>query len=261
MTTGNRKKLVALGLLALLVAAYFGFGLDHSLTLAGLKASRDHLAGLYAASPGPFLAGYFVLYVLVAAASQPGAPGGARAGAGRGGVWATVGPGATVLTLAGAALFGFWTTLVLVSFASTIGATAACALCRTLFRDVVRRRLGPHLAAIDAGMRREGAFYLFSLRLIPVFPFFVVNAAMGLTDLPLAMFAVVSQIGMLPATAVYINAGQELGRLDSLAGIISPGLLLAFALLGLLPLAARRAIALWRARKTAASRNASGGNA
>ena len=141
------------------------------------------------------------------------------------------------------------------------GRKTACALCRTLFRDVVRRRLGPHLAAIDAGMRREGAFYLFSLRLIPVFPFFVVNAAMGLTDLPLAMFAVVSQIGMLPATAVYINAGQELGRLDSLAGIISPGLLLAFALLGLLPLAARRAIALWRARKTAASRNASGGNA
>jgi len=239
MTAGNRKKLAALGLLALLVAAYFGFGLDHSLTLAGLKASRDHLAGLYAASPGPFLAGYFVLYVLVAAASLPGA---------------------TVLTLAGAALFGFWTTLVLVSFASTIGATAACALCRTLLREAAQRRLGPRLAAIDAGMRREGAFYLFSLRLIPIFPFFVVNAAMGLTDLPLATFAVVSQIGMLPATAVYINAGLELGRLDSLAGIVSPGLLLAFALLGLLPLAARRAIALWRTRRTAASRNASGGN-
>lgn len=239
MTAARRKKLVLLGLLAVLVAAYFGLGLHHSLTLAGLKASRDQLAGLYAASPAPFLVGYCVLYVLVAAASLPGA---------------------TVLTLAGAALFGFWTTLAVVSFASTIGATAACALCRHLLRDFASRRLGPRLAAIDAGMCREGAFYLFTLRLIPVFPFFVVNAAMGLTSLPLTTFALVSLIGMLPGTAVYVNAGLELGRLDSLAGIVSPGLLLSFALLGLLPLAAKRAVALWRTR-AATSRNASGGNA
>jgi len=180
-----------------------------------------------------------VLYVLVAAASLPGA---------------------TVLTLAGAALFGFWTTLVLVSFASTIGATAACALCRTLLREAAQRRLGP---ASCRHRRRHAP----GRRLLPFLPAPDPNLSLfrgqrghGPDRPPLATFAVVSQIGMLPATAVYINAGLELGRLDSLAGIVSPGLLLAFVLLGLLPLAARRAIALWRSRRTAASRNASGGN-
>jgi len=230
MTAAAFRKLLLVALVLALVAAYFGFGLDRFLTLAFLKQSQDALAGLHAAAPGRFLAGYFVLYVLVAGLSLPGA---------------------TVLTLAGGAILGFWTTLVLVSFASTIGATAACALSRTLFREAVARRMGPRLAAIDAGVRREGAFYLFTLRLIPLFPFFVVNAAMGLTALPLRTYYAVSQIGMLPGTAVYVNAGAQLGRIDSLSGIISPALLGSFALLGLFPLAARKAVALYRSRRGA----------
>ena len=230
MTPAARKKLTLFAMIVALLAVYFGLGLHRSLSLEALTASRDQLAVRYAAAPLPFLAGYFGLYVLVAALSLPGA---------------------TALTLAGAAVFGFWPTLIVVSFASTLGATAACALCRHLFRDLAARRLGRHLAAIDAGMAREGAFYLFSLRLIPLFPFFVVNAAMGLTAMPLRTFFLVSQIGMLPGTAVYVNAGRELGRLDSPSGILSPGLVTAFVLLGLLPLVSRRLVAVWRAgRKT-----------
>jgi uncharacterized membrane protein YdjX (TVP38/TMEM64 family) len=224
--------MLLVALVLALGAAFFGFGLNRYLTLSFLKESREALGTLYTAAPLRFLAGYFVFYVLMAGLSLPGA---------------------TVLTLAGGALFGFWTTLLLVSFASTIGATAACALARYLFREAITRRMGPKLAAIDAGIRNEGAFYLFTLRLIPLFPFFVVNAAMGLTGLPLRAFYLVSQLGMLPGTAVFVNAGTQLGKIDSLSGILSPSLLVSFALLGIFPLAAKRAVVFWRARKGANS--------
>ncbi len=232
MTAATFRNILLAALVAALVAAYFGLGLDRYLTLAFLKQSRDALAGYHAVAPVAFLAGYFALYVLVAALSLPGA---------------------TVLTLAGGAILGFWTTLVLVSFASTIGATAACALSRTFFRKAAARIMGPRLAAIDDGIRREGAFYLFTLRLVPLFPFFVVNAAMGLTALPLRTYYAVSQLGMLPGTAVYVNAGTQLGRIDSLSGILSPALLVSFALLGVFPLAARKTVALCRPRRGATS--------
>ena len=227
MSPGTRKLLLA-ALAVALVAAFFGLGLHHYLTLETLKESRQALAEARAAAPAGFAAGYFLLYVLMAALSLPGA---------------------TVLTLGGAAVFGFWTTLVLVSFASTIGATLACALSRTLFREAVTKRLGPRLAAVDAGLAREGAFYLFTLRLVPLFPFFVVNAVMGLTAVPLSTFYLVSQLGMLPGTAVYVNAGTQLGELTSLSGIVSPGLLVSFALLGVFPLVARRAVAAVRRKR------------
>lgn len=233
MTRKLVGKIVLIALVLALAAAFFGFGLNRYLTLDFLKQSREALGTAYAAAPARFLAGYFVLYVLVAALSLPGA---------------------TVLTLGGGALFGFWTTLVVVSFASTIGATAACALARTLFREAIARRLTGKLKAIDEGIRREGAFYLFTLRLIPLFPFFVVNAAMGLTAMPLRTFYAVSQLGMLPGTAVYVNAGAQLGRLTSLSGIVSPELLVSFALLGLFPLAAKRVVALVRARRAEKTR-------
>lgn len=237
MSSGLVRKVLLLSLVAALVAAFFGLGLNQYLTLAFLKESREALATAYAAAPGRFAAGYFLLYVVVAGLSLPGA---------------------TVLTLGGGALFGFWETLVLVSFASTIGATLACALSRTLFREFMTRRMGPRLTAVDEGIRREGAFYLFTLRLIPLFPFFVVNAAMGLTAVPLSTFYLVSQLGMLPGTAVYVNAGTQLGRIDSLSGIVSPELLFSFALLGVFPLAAKRAVAFYRARQ--AQKNLSGPN-
>ncbi len=226
--SGSARKLLLAALALACIAAFFGLGLQRYLTLETLKASRQALAEARAAAPLGLAAGYFLLYVLVAALSLPGA---------------------TVLTLGGAAVFGFWTTLLLVSFASTIGATLACALSRTLFREAVTRRLGPRLAAVDAGLAREGAFYLFTLRLVPLFPFFVVNAVMGLTAVPLSTFYLVSQIGMLPGTAVYVNAGTRLGELTSLSGIVSPGLLVSFALLGVFPLAARRAVAAVRRKR------------
>ena len=226
--SGSARKLLLAALALACIAAFFGLGLQRYLTLETLKASRQALAEARAAAPLGLAAGYFLLYVLGAALSLPGA---------------------TVLTLGGAAVFGFWTTLLLVSFASTIGATLACALSRTLFREAVTRRLGPRLAAVDAGLAREGAFYLFTLRLVPLFPFFVVNAVMGLTAVPLSTFYLVSQIGMLPGTAVYVNAGTRLGELTSLSGIVSPGLLVSFALLGVFPLAARRAVAAVRRKR------------
>ena len=226
--SGRTRKLLLAALALACIAAFFGLGLQRYLTLESLQASRQALAEARAAAPLTFAAGYFLLYVLMAALSLPGA---------------------TVLTLGGAAVFGFWTTLVLVSFASTIGATLACALSRTLFREAVTKRLGPRLAAVDAGLAREGAFYLFTLRLVPLFPFFVVNAVMGLTAVPLSTFYLVSQIGMLPGTAVYVNAGTRLGELTSLSGIVSPGLLVSFALLGVFPLAARRAVEAVRRKR------------
>ncbi|NMT92228.1 TVP38/TMEM64 family protein, partial [Vibrio alginolyticus] len=145
-------------------------------------------------------------------------------------------PGAAVVTLLGAALFGFWFSLLLVSFASTIGATLAFLSSRYLLRDWVQSRFGEKLVAINQGVKKDGAFYLFSLRLIPVFPFFLINLLMGLTPMSIARFYLTSQIGMLPGTAVYLNAGTQLATIDSLSGIVSPTVLASFALLGLFPI-------------------------
>lgn len=148
-------------------------------------------------------------------------------------------PGAAVVTLLGAALFGFWTSLVLVSFASTLGATLAFLSSRFLLRDWVQSKFGDKLKAINQGVAKDGAFYLFSLRLIPVFPFFLINLLMGLTPITTARFYLISQIGMLPGTAVYLNAGTQLAQIDSLSGIVSPSVLVSFALLGLFPIIAK----------------------
>jgi len=154
-----------------------------------------------------------------------------------------------LLTLAGGAVFGlFWGT-VIISFASTIGATLAFLMSRFLLRDWVTRRFGQRLAAIDAGVRREGALYLFTLRLVPVFPFFLINLLLGLTAMKARTFYWVSQLGMLAGTVVYVNAGTQLARLDSLSGILSPGLLGAFALLGIFPLLARKIVEIIHANK------------
>ncbi|WP_394240742.1 TVP38/TMEM64 family protein [Vibrio astriarenae] len=144
-------------------------------------------------------------------------------------------PGAAVVTLLGAALFGFWTSLVLVSFASTIGATLAFLSSRFLLRDWVQGKFGDKLSVINQGVEKDGALYLVSLRLIPVFPFFLINLLMGLTPISIGRFYLFSQLGMLPGTAVYLNAGTQLAQIDSLSGIVSPSVLVSFALLGLFP--------------------------
>jgi uncharacterized membrane protein YdjX (TVP38/TMEM64 family) len=228
MSRGAAGKILLAACLAGLAAAYFLFDIGNFLSLDFLKQSRGQFQALYADYAVAVLAAYFILYAGVAALGLPAA---------------------AVLTLAGGALFGLWTGVVVASFASTLGATLAFALSRYVLRDSVRRRFGHRLARIDQGVEKEGAFYLFTLRLIPIFPFFVINALMGLTPMRLFTYAWVSQLGMLPGTVVYVNAGRELGRLDSLSGLLSPRLILAFALLGFFPLAARKGLGWYRKRR------------
>jgi uncharacterized membrane protein YdjX (TVP38/TMEM64 family) len=157
-------------------------------------------------------------------------------------------PGASPLGLAGGALFGFWTATFLVSFASTIGATLSCIVSRFLLRDWIQSRFGDRIAKVNEGIEKEGAFYLFTLRLIPAFPFWMINLAMGLTKMPLFKFYWVSQIGMLPGTMVFVNAGTELAKIESVKGIFSPGLIISFALIGIFPIAVKKLVSLYRYR-------------
>lgn len=222
------KKLALLALVALLVIAFFAYDLDQALTLQALKEGQGRFASLREASPWLVSLAFFALYVLVAALSLPGA---------------------AIMTIAAGALFGlFWGTLI-VSFASSIGATAAFLVARLLLRDTVERRFGKRLKAIDEGIEHEGAFYLFTLRLVPIFPFFVINLLMGLTAIRAVTFYWVSQLGMLPATLVYVNAGTQLGKIETLSGILSPGILLSFALLGAFPLIAKRVLEAVKKRR------------
>ena len=225
------KKLAVLALIAAAIAAWFYLDLGSYLQFDTLKQRLGELRAWYADNPA--LAGllYFVLYVAVTALSVPGA---------------------AVMTLAGGALFGFWYALLLVSFASSIGATLAFLVSRLLLRDWVQGKFGRQLRAFNAGFAKDGAFYLFSLRLVPIFPFFVINLLMGLLPIRTWRYYWVSQLGMFPATAAYVNAGTRLGELDSAAGIISPALLLSFVLLAVFPLLAKWLLGHIQARRVLA---------
>ena len=218
------RKLLPFVLLGL-VGAFFAFDLGSLLSLESLKAHQASLDALYAARPVAVLAGFFAVYVAVTALSLPGA---------------------AILTLAAGALFGLTTGTLVASFASSIGATLAFLAARHLFRDEVRARFGKKLAALEDDIETDGAFYLFTLRLVPAFPFFLVNLAMGLTPLRTRTFYLVSQLGMLAGTVVFVNAGTQLARIDSLSGILSPALIGSFVLLGTFPIAAKKGIALLR---------------
>lgn len=222
------KKLAILAALAAIVAAYFVFDLGAYLTLAGIKQAVVQWEAFYAENPVVVLAGFFLAYVAVTAASLPGA---------------------AIMTLAAGALFGVVTGTVLVSFASTLGATLAFLSSRYVLRDSIEARFGERLKAINAGLERDGAFYLFTLRMIPAFPFFVVNLVMGLTRIRTLTYVWVSQIGMLLGTIVYVNAGTQLARIDSLSGIASPQVLGSFVLLGIAPWLAKLVIGAIQRRK------------
>ncbi len=210
------------------VLLFFALGLQRFFSLEALKVQYGDLAGFRSTQPWVAAGLYALIYIVVTGLSLPGA---------------------AVLTLAGGALFGLLWGTVIVSFASTIGATLAFLLARFLFRDWVKNRFPRQFAAVDAGIARDGAFYLLALRLVPAVPFFLVNLLVPLTALPARTFFWVSQVGMLPGTLVYVNAGTQLGKLDSLAGVLSPGLLASFTLLGLFPLLARRLLDLLKARR------------
>ena len=215
---------------ALLAAAalYRHFELGRLLTLDNLKASRDALAGAYEARPWVTVLSFFGVYVLAAALSIPGA---------------------LILTLAAGAMFGLWVGLLVVSFASSLGALLAFLASRYLLRDMIQTRFRKSLAPINEGVARDGTFYLLTLRLVPVFPFWLINLLMGLTPIGAGRFYLVSQIGMLAGTAVYVNAGTQLAAIRSASDILSPGLLGSFVLLGLFPLIAKAIVGGLQARK------------
>ena len=225
----NSKKIIAVIVLIGLVAAFRILGLQNYLTLSHLKDSREQLALLYAAHKLLVIAAYMGIYIFVTCLSLPGA---------------------AILTLAGGAFFGLWSGTLIVSFASSIGATLACFVSRFVLRDWVQEKLGSKWRIVNDGIGKEGAFYLFTLRLIPVFPFWIINLVMGLTRMPFKTFYWVSQVGMLPGTIVYVNAGRELGKVESLSAVVSPGLIFSLAALGLFPIVAKKSVALFKSKKS-----------
>lgn len=218
----SQKPWAKIGLLLLILAAifvFFHYDLGASLDLDTLKSKRAGLSAYVEANLWTAIVIYFVVYVLVAALSLPGA---------------------AILTLAGGAIFGLVTGLVVVSFASSIGALLAFLSARFLLRDFVVSRFGSRLSTIESGIAKDGAFYLLTLRLVPIFPFFLVNLMMGLTAIKARTFYFFSQLGMLPGTLAFVYAGTQLARIESLKDVLSPGLLLAFAVLGILPITMRK---------------------
>lgn len=224
----SKSKLAVAAVIVALVAGFFALDLAQYLRLEYFRQQQAAIYAYYSANPLRSVALYFFVYVGVTALSLPGA---------------------TIMTLAGGAIFGLLWGTVIVSFASSLGATLAFLASRFLLRDWVQERFGANLRAINAGIEKEGGLYLFTLRLVPAFPFFVINLLMGLTPLKTWTFYWVSQLGMFAGTVVYVNAGTELARIESLRGILSPGLLGAFLLLGIFPLIAKKIVDLVRARR------------
>lgn len=222
------KKIALLGVIVAAIFSFFYFDLNSYLTLQGMKDSLDTFQSQIAQNPVLSIGVFFAIYVAVTALSLPGA---------------------AILTLAAGALFGLVQGLVIVSFASSVGATLAFLVSRFILRDTVRNKFKEKLKKIDEGVEKQGAFYLFTLRLVPVFPFFLINLLMGLTSLKTWTFYWVSQVGMLAGTAVYVNAGTQLAQIDSLSGIVSPGLIFSFVLLGIFPWIAKAIVAVVNRRR------------
>jgi pyruvate/2-oxoglutarate dehydrogenase complex dihydrolipoamide dehydrogenase (E3) component/uncharacterized membrane protein YdjX (TVP38/TMEM64 family) len=224
----NKSRLIVALVIVAAVVAFFAFDLGRFLTLDYLKSQQAAIDAQFRAHPVATAAVFFAAYVAVTGLSLPGA---------------------AIMTLAAGAVFGLLWGTIIVSFASSIGATIAFLASRFLFREAVQAKFGEKLSAINRGIERDGPFYLFTLRLVPVFPFFVINLVMGLTKLRTWTFYWVSQLGMLLGTVVYVNAGTQLAKIDSLRGILSPGLLFSFVLLGIFPLVAKKIVDVVKARR------------
>jgi uncharacterized membrane protein YdjX (TVP38/TMEM64 family) len=231
MTDNNKsyiQKIVIVVVIVALIAAFKRFDLGQYLTLSYIKESQEKFQLLYSEHRAAVIAGYMAIYILVTSLSLPGA---------------------AIMTLAAGALFGLVAGTIIVSFASTIGATLACFVSRFLLREWVQAKVGDKFKTINEGIEKEGAFYLFTLRLIPIFPFWLINLVMGLTKIPLKTFYWVSQLGMFAGTVVFVNAGKELGKIESLSGILSPMLIFSFVLLGLFPIITKKLLALYKKKK------------
>jgi len=224
----TKARVLMLAAIVALIAAFFAFDLGRYFSLDYFKSQQAAIDGFYQANPLKTAALFFAAYVAVTGLSLPGA---------------------AIMTLAAGAIFGLLWGTVIVSFASSLGATLAFLASRFVLRDSIQTRFGDKLAAINAGIAKDGPFYLFTLRLVPAFPFFVINLVMGLTPLRTWTFYWVSQIGMLAGTIVYVNAGTEIAKIESLRGILSPGLIVSFTLLGVFPLLAKWIVNSIKARK------------
>ena len=224
----NKKRITIFTAIFVLIALFFIFDLGQYFNLDYLKEKQAVIDTFYDTQPLPTVFYYFLLYIIITGLSLPGA---------------------TILTLAGGAIFGVLWGTVIVSFASTIGATLAFLFSRYLFREYIQGRFADKLTAINKGIEEEGAFYLFTLRLVPIFPFFIINLVMGLMPIRTVTFFLVSQAGMLAGTIVYVNAGTQLAKIEQLKDILSPGLILSFVLLGFFPLIAKKTVDHLKKRK------------
>lgn len=222
------SKIALLIILVCLIAAFFIFDLGLYFNLEFLKAKQGELDSYYRENPLQTGLIFFSVYVVFTGLSLPAA---------------------AIMTLAGGAIFGLLWGTILVSFASVLGATLAFLASRFLFRDTIQTRFADYLVLINKGIRKDGAFYLFTLRLVPVFPFFIINLVMGLTHIPILTFAVVSQAGMLVPTLVFVNAGTQLAKINEVGDILSPQLLGSFVLLGIFPLLAKKTIDFIKIRR------------
>lgn len=221
MRTRNIKKWLLVLVFFAIICLFFIFDLQRYFQFDYIKAQQSQFQLYLSENPLIVYSSYFLIYVLVTALSLPGA---------------------AVMTLLGGALFGTARGTFIVSFASTLGATLAFLASRFALKDWVQTKFSERLVAINDGIQKEGNFYLFTLRLVPIFPFFLINLLMGLTPIRTRSFFWVSQIGMLPGTLVYVNAGKQLSAISSAAGIFTPSLLISFAVLGLFPLLAKKTI-------------------
>lgn len=224
----NIFKILLVVMFVAAIGAFFAFDLQSHLSLENIKAQQASWADFYANNTLLTMALFFAAYVLVTALSLPAA---------------------AILTLLAGALFGFGTGLVIASFASSVGATLAFLMARFVLKDSVQKKFGSHLTKINDGFEKEGAFYLFALRLVPVVPFFAVNLLMGLLPIKTVTFYWVSQLGMLAGTGVFVYAGTELAQISSLSDIASPGLLAAFVALGVFPIISKKALSILRSKK------------
>ena len=222
------KKILILAIVAGLIVVYFVFDLGQYLDLDYFKQQQERIMAYRESFPIRTAAIFFIAYILVTGLSLPGA---------------------AIATLVGGAIFGLLWGTVLVSFASVIGASCAFLVSRHILRDTIQNRYGDRLRTINEGCEKDGAVYLFTLRMVPLFPFFLINLLMGLTPMRLGMFFIVSQIGMLPGTIVYVNAGTQIAKIDSLGSILSPALIASFVLLGIFPLISKKIIDAFKARK------------
>jgi pyruvate/2-oxoglutarate dehydrogenase complex dihydrolipoamide dehydrogenase (E3) component/uncharacterized membrane protein YdjX (TVP38/TMEM64 family) len=224
----NLKKILIVLVLAILIGAFFSFDVGQYLSLEYLKGKQTNFSSFYKENPLLAMGAFTAVYIVSTALSLPGA---------------------ALLTLMGGALFGLVTGTIVVSFASTIGATLAFLVSRLLLRDLVQGKFSHYLKSFNDGIKKDGAFYLFTLRLIPAVPFFVINLVMGLTPMKTVQFFFVSQVGMLAGTIVFVNAGTQLAQIESLSDILSPEIIFSFVLLGIFPLLAKKFIISYKGRR------------